>query len=159
VESEFGPLIVGEKAYLKREEERLLGSNILGPAVLSTEPVTGPKDEPVLSADMAKAKAAAQEQVAELRKRHPEIAEEEAEAAPEEPAEEPDMTGYVSLKDLKKALAENPEAFDEFFRAEFKREGGPRKGALQLFHEQEEAADEPRAAVLELIKAQLAVEE
>lgn len=74
---------------------------------------------------------------------------------PFEAAGDGDGSGYVNLKELNQVLSERPELLDAAVEFEFK-DGEPRKGALRLFVELEEARPEgARPDRLELYQTHL----
>lgn len=71
-------------------------------------------------------------------------------AAEEEKATEPDFL-TLSIADLERELAANPDAFDRLMHLEFRRPEGPRKGACRAFKKAEEAQEQPRREVLDVL--------
>jgi hypothetical protein len=67
----------------------------------------------------------------------------------EEPKEkEPQAPSYLSVRALRSALSAEPRRMDYYLAAEWEREGGPRKSALQLFLDMEGNKTIPREALV-----------
>lgn len=67
------------------------------------------------------------------------------------PAGDDDAPGYVTVKELEAKLAADPSLLKKAFEAEF-RDGEPRKGAIRAMLAVAEAAPEPDARLIQVLK-------
>lgn len=124
----FGPSVIGQEAYEENRKIEERGAHIFGPGVLDAAPPSAP---------------AAGSEEAEL------LTNDGKDQAP--PAH-----NAMSIPQLEEALEANPADFDRFYRGEFARPEGGRKGAFGVLLSFEQAhANRPEVveALTSLLKA------